>query len=51
MGELIMSEREQTIESGPDSETPLPDRTIKCVDCSEDFIWTSGEQAFFHDKG
>jgi hypothetical protein len=51
MGELIMSEREQTIESGPDTEPQLPDRTIKCVDCSEDFIWTSGEQAFFHDKG
>jgi CxxC-x17-CxxC domain-containing protein len=28
-----------------------PDRTIKCVDCNESFIWTSGEQAFFHDKG
>jgi CxxC-x17-CxxC domain-containing protein len=27
------------------------DRTIKCVDCGEDFIWTAGEQVFFHDKG
>ena len=51
LGELIMSQREQTIELDPDSETQHPDRTIKCVDCSENFIWTSGEQAFFHDKG
>jgi CxxC-x17-CxxC domain-containing protein len=51
MGELIMSEREETIELGADSEPQHPDRTIKCVDCSENFIWTSGEQAFFHDKG
>jgi len=27
------------------------DQSIKCVDCNENFIWTSGEQAFFHDKG
>jgi CxxC-x17-CxxC domain-containing protein len=27
------------------------DRSITCVDCSEPFIWTVGEQVFFHDKG
>ena len=27
------------------------DRSIKCVDCGESFIWTGGEQVFFHDKG
>ncbi|HEX8652138.1 MAG TPA: zinc-ribbon domain containing protein [Pyrinomonadaceae bacterium] len=27
------------------------DQTIKCVDCGDDFIWTAGEQVFFHDKG
>ncbi len=27
------------------------DRTITCVDCHEAFIWTAGEQVFFHDKG
>ena len=26
------------------------DRSIKCVDCGENFIWTGGEQVFFHDK-
>ena len=23
----------------------------RCVDCNENFIWTAGEQVFFHDKG
>lgn len=27
------------------------DITIKCIDCGNDFIWTAGEQIFFHDKG
>lgn len=32
-------------------EIEFQDRTINCVDCGEDFIWTGGEQVFFHDKG
>lgn len=27
------------------------DRTIKCVDCGEEFLFTSGEQAFYASKG
>ena len=27
------------------------DRSIRCVDCNEQFVWTVGEQVFFHDKG
>jgi CxxC-x17-CxxC domain-containing protein len=26
------------------------DRTIPCIDCKKDFIWTVGEQVFFRDK-
>jgi|SRR3990172_2206632 len=26
------------------------DRTLRCVDCGADFVWTGGEQAFFADK-
>jgi CxxC-x17-CxxC domain-containing protein len=33
------------------AEVEFEDTTIKCVDCGEDFIWTAGEQVFFHDKG
>lgn len=28
----------------------LSDTNIQCIDCSKDFIWTAGEQAFFRDK-
>jgi CxxC-x17-CxxC domain-containing protein len=26
------------------------DKMLKCTDCGTDFVFTSGEQAFFHDK-
>jgi len=26
------------------------DKVLKCVDCGADFVFTSGEQMFFHDK-
>jgi CxxC-x17-CxxC domain-containing protein len=29
----------------------LEDKSIVCIDCSKDFIWTVGEQIFFRDKG
>jgi CxxC-x17-CxxC domain-containing protein len=29
----------------------LPDVGILCIDCGQEFIWTSGEQVFFRDKG
>ena len=32
-------------------ELEFQDRSIHCVDCGQDFIWTAGEQLFFQDKG
>ena len=26
------------------------DKSLRCVDCGSDFIWTAGEQLFFADK-
>ena len=26
-------------------------QTLTCVDCRQDFIWTTGEQEFFAEKG
>ena len=26
------------------------DKLLKCVDCGADFVFTAGEQLFFHDK-
>lgn len=27
------------------------DTEIVCIDCGKDFVWTAGEQLFYHDKG
>ena len=27
------------------------DKTLKCVDCGQDFVWTAGEQDFYAKKG
>ena len=32
-------------------QSDLEDTNINCIDCGNDFIWTSGEQMFFRDKG
>ena len=34
-----------------ESQAEYQDRAIRCVDCGENFMWTGGEQVFFHDKG
>jgi CxxC-x17-CxxC domain-containing protein len=34
-----------------DRETVYEDRTLTCRDCSEEFTFSSGEQAFFASKG
>jgi CxxC-x17-CxxC domain-containing protein len=26
------------------------DRTLRCMDCGAEFVWTAGEQSFFADK-
>ncbi|MGO9124957.1 MAG: zinc-ribbon domain containing protein [Terriglobales bacterium] len=26
------------------------DKVLKCIDCSADFVFTAGEQKFFHEK-
>ena len=33
------------------AEMEFQDRAILCVDCGQEFVWTAGEQLFFHDKG
>ena len=37
--------------AGNGEASEFADRSIRCVDCKEQFIWTIGEQLFFHDKG
>ncbi len=42
---------EQAEQAGTDGQSDYQDRPIACIDCGEEFIWTVGEQVFFHDKG
>jgi CxxC-x17-CxxC domain-containing protein len=49
-----MSEIETSTESQQKiqiEESQFLDEPIKCIDCNEDFVWTAGEQLFYHDKG
>lgn len=46
---MAQTEAAHALETSAHSE--YQDRPIKCVDCNENFIWTAGEQVFFHDKG
>ncbi len=46
-----MSQRDFAGEAQATVACEYEDRSIKCVDCGENFIWTGGEQVFFHDKG
>ena len=53
---IIMEQTKMIAESngaGSQSQTQseFQDRKIKCLDCGDDFVWTAGEQVFFHDKG
>lgn len=27
------------------------DKTLTCVDCGKEFVWTASEQQFYHEKG
>ncbi len=29
----------------------MPDKTINCQDCGQEFVWTQGEQDFYEQKG
>ena len=35
----------------PTESSDFQDKRINCVDCGNKFVWSAGEQGFFHDKG
>jgi CxxC-x17-CxxC domain-containing protein len=37
--------------NGSAVDTAFEDSSIQCIDCREQFVWTSGEQAFYSAKG
>ena len=38
-------------QSNSDEHSEFEDKSISCIDCEKDFIWTDGEQKFYRDKG
>ena len=36
--------------NGSASSMDYQDKSLKCIDCGTDFVFTAGEQLFFHDK-
>jgi len=35
----------------PNKEKAMPDKTLVCKDCSQEFTFTEGEQEFYKEKG
>lgn len=55
LGVSLMSEKDvpDTDHLGAAAVSPATeptDRNIICIDCSKEFVWSAGEQAFFRDK-
>jgi CxxC-x17-CxxC domain-containing protein len=38
------------VDASPSEESELEDKSILCIDCSQNFVWSVGEQIFFRDK-
>jgi CxxC-x17-CxxC domain-containing protein len=50
MSESELTEIEAASETALADTSEFEDKAILCIDCSTNFIWTVGEQAFFRDK-
>ncbi|MEP7212076.1 MAG: zinc-ribbon domain containing protein [Acidobacteriota bacterium] len=38
------------IQTAPSSDSEFEDKEILCIDCARNFVWSTGEQAFYRDK-
>ena len=50
MSDSNFNGRAADVAATANSASEFEDKAISCIDCSKDFIWTAGEQAFFRDK-
>ena len=50
MSESELKAAELSSEMASADTSEFEDKAIRCIDCSIDFVWTVGEQAFFRDK-
>lgn len=51
MSEGELNYQNIVFQSIPVENSEFEDKNILCIDCGKDFIWTIGEQKFYHDKG
>ena len=50
MSSVELSEDERFAQASANGTPEFEDKSILCIDCAKDFIWTAGEQTFFRDK-
>jgi CxxC-x17-CxxC domain-containing protein len=50
MSESNVSEMKAATAAAQEIDQEFIDLAIPCIDCSRDFVWTAGEQAFFREK-
>lgn len=50
MADIEVADYTASRETPTTSESEFQDKPIICIDCSNEFIWTAGEQVFFRDK-
>ncbi len=50
MSDTYFKEISEITELPPDVGGEFEDLPIHCIDCTHEFIWTAGEQAFFREK-
>ncbi len=50
MSDAISGQAVDAVIDKGDAASEFENTSIHCIDCSQDFIWTVGEQIFFRDK-
>jgi CxxC-x17-CxxC domain-containing protein len=51
MSDGVFEETPSTGAASQTTESEFTDKSIICVDCNQDFVWSAGEQSFYNDKG
>jgi len=51
MSDTIFEETPETSRDPGNNSGAFEDSLLHCIDCSAEFVWTAGEQAFFAEKG
>ncbi|MEP6944645.1 MAG: zinc-ribbon domain containing protein [Acidobacteriota bacterium] len=50
MSNSIFGQAVDIVSENGDAASEFDDKSIRCIDCAQDFVWSTGEQIFFRDK-